>query len=339
MKRGFRLSLAWLIVSLAVVGLVGCSSPDPIRVVGKGQRVRADDGFLLNTYQLEQTGKEAPPPRAILFYVQGSSDKSVTNQIEAMAGAVTMDIEVVLTERRGVQTSGAIDPLVFHRNDTRARRIADLRAVIGAYLPLVTPNLPVILMGESEGGEIAGAVAAADPRVKYLVLLASGGGWDQARELEYFVANRKDYLGIADTKQLHEEFNKIKADPDGTTMWLGHTYQRWNSYLWVKPSQELTKLDIPIFMAQGDADESVPVQSARALRDDFQRLGKTNLTYREYHHVTHAFRDTMTHTSIRPLIELDLLKWFQQHGVISAEEVKVFSDRVHKAHPEWFGPD
>jgi pimeloyl-ACP methyl ester carboxylesterase len=324
---------------LAGCALAGCSSPAPITIGAKAQQVRADDKFLLTTYPLEQTNTKAPPPRAILFYVPGSSDKSVTTQIDAMAGAVTMDIEVVLTERRGVQSNSAVDLTTFHKNDNRARRIADMRSVISAYLPLVAPNLPVILMGESEGGDIAGAVAALEPRVKYLVILGSGGGWNQARELEYFVENRKDYLGIADLQQLQETFAKIKADPKGMTMWLGHTYQRWASYLWVTPANELTKLNIPIFLAQGDADESVPVQSARALRDDFQKLGKTNLTYREYHDVNHSFRDTVTHQSIRPLIELDLLKWFQRQGVINEQEVKVFSDRVHKAHPEWFGDE
>lgn len=333
-----RAALSILLGMSGACVLGGCSSAGEVRIVGKSQLVRADDGFVLTTYQLEQTGEKAPPPRAILFYVQGSSDKSVASQIEGLAGAVTMDIEVVLTERRGVSPKGTVDQAVSDKYDTRPRRIADIRAVIGAYMPLVAPNLPVIVMGESEGGDIAGAVAADDPRVKYLVLLASGGGWSQAREFEYFVTARTDYLGIDDLGQLNAAFDRIKADPDGSTEWLGHPYRRWSSYLWAKPADELATLNIPIFLAQGDADESVPVQSARALRDEFQRLGKTNLTYREYHDVTHSMRDTLTHQSIRPLLELDLLRWFNQQGVINDEELKAFSDRVRKAHPEWFGP-
>src|SRR5690348_8271783 len=114
---------------LAVAAPIGCKSSAPITIGAKSQRVRADDGFLLTTFPLEQTGRDAAPPRAILFYVPGSGDKSVTNQIDAMAGAVTMNIEVVLTERRGVQPNGAVDLAVFHKNDTRARRIADMRDV------------------------------------------------------------------------------------------------------------------------------------------------------------------------------------------------------------------
>ena len=73
------------------------------------------------------------------------------------------------------------------------------------------------------------------------------------------------------------EFDKIHADPNGDTLWLGHPYRFWSSYLWYRPVDDLAPLTLPMFVAQGTADSNVPVESARALRDDFVQQGKTNL--------------------------------------------------------------
>jgi hypothetical protein len=62
-------------------------------------------------------------------------------------------------------------------------------------------------------------------------------------------------------------------------MWYGHPFRMGSSYLWFRPMHGLTTRPIPIFLAQGTADTATPVEGARAMRDQFARLGLTNLTY------------------------------------------------------------
>lgn len=341
MKNLFiRLAMLTLMFVLAA-GLGGCSAPTSIQIAQRPRTVVADDGFALVTSRLESVGAKAKPPRALLLYVQGAGTQSADSHVDALAGAVTMNMEVILTERRGVVANGGVDADTFNQFDTKARQVADLRAVMDHYIRETGGTggtLPVILMGESEGGAIAAAVAGEDSRVTHLVLIGSGGGWSPAREMEFFVTKRGEYQGVTSLDDLHAQFDRIKADPDGLSEWNDHSYRHWNSVLWSPPVSDLQKVNIPIFLAHGDHDEAIPVESARALVADLQRQGKTNVTYREYHDVTHAMTDRITKASIRPLLELDLLKWFNKQGLITAQELATFSDRVKAAHPEWFGP-
>lgn len=301
------------------LALAACASRG-MTISGTAERVVAPDGVALTTYRLREEGRDQKW-RGILFYLQGSSTEPVKERIGTLAGAVTMDMLVVLAERR--QDA---------EHDTKPVRVADQRAVIDHYLREFSPGLPVVLMGESEGGDVACAVAARDPRITHLVLIGCGGGWTQARELEHFA--RGDEARLA---ELRREFERIRAAPDAMADWLGHPYRRWSSYLWSAPADDLRGLSIPIFLAQGDADQSVPVESARALAEEFARLGKSNLTYREYAGVDHHLREVSTGRHAQPLLECDLIAWFERQGLVTPAERARFEDRVHRSHPEWFG--
>ena len=89
----------------------------------------------------------------------------------------------------------------------------------------------------------------------------------------------------------------------------------WSSYLWFRPMDGLTTLSIPIFLAQGTADESTPVESARAMRDEFTRLGLTNLTYVEYPGLDHHFSNEAGESRLIDLQE-DVYAWVSATGLI-----------------------
>jgi alpha-beta hydrolase superfamily lysophospholipase len=54
---------------------------------------------------------------------------------------------------------------------------------------------------------------------------------------------------------------------------------------------KLLSVHAPILLVQGERDRSAPVQVARAVRDDFQRAGHSNLTYWEFAGYDHQMRD------------------------------------------------
>jgi alpha-beta hydrolase superfamily lysophospholipase len=94
-------------------------------------------------------------------------------------------------------------------------------------------------------------------------------------------------------------------------------------------------VDAPILLIHGNADTSVPVASARAVRDAFAAAGKTNLSYLEYAGADHRFTSA-DGASVFPRVEIDLVSWLKDTGAMPAAEADEFARRVKRAHPEAF---
>ena len=107
----------------------------------------------------------------------------------------------------------------------------------------------------------------------------------------------------ANVEELNAKFDDIRENPDSDTLWAGHPYRMWSSYLWSRPMDSLETLSIPIFLAQGTEDKSTPVESARALRDEFERRGLSNLTYAEYPGLDHHFANSAGESRLNELQE------------------------------------
>jgi pimeloyl-ACP methyl ester carboxylesterase len=250
-----------------------------------------------------------------MFYLVGSEPVSVLDSRAEYAELLAQGFVVVLLQPRGVSGVGTVDQEVFHRYETRERRVADQIAVMDAYLK-GSAGIPVLLAGTSQGGVVAADVAASDSRVTHLLMMASGGGWTQAQELTWLVGEGgQGHLGISSIEELDSKFEEIKAAPASDTLWLGHSFRMWSSYLWFRPMDGLTKLSIPIFLGQGTSDQSTPVESARAMRDEFHRLGLTNLTYAEYPGLDHHFDNEASESRLIDL-QQDAYTWMSETGLL-----------------------
>lgn len=336
LSRRVAPSFALLWVAVLVVGvLLGDCVGSGIKVKASRQTVTSQDGFPLLTYRLTE-GRKEREPRGLLFYIQGSSCASALYAAEMLAGAPAAGIPVVIAERRGVNEEEQVDEEVCLEASAKERRVSDHLAVISAYLDGLPRDLPVLVVGASEGGDVASAVAAREPRITHLVLLATGGGWTQEEEIRFLLSREKGYLGLESPEELDEVLGKIRQDPEALTMWAGNPYRRWSSYLWDPPAKALLGLGIPIFLAHGRLDTSVPVESARALRDAFAQAGKDNLTYQEYPEADHGFYDPRRKRSLAPRIEADLVRWLERHGVVTPVEARELTRRIRKNHPEIF---
>ena len=297
----------------------------------------ADDGWSLTTYRLKG-GRRAGArnrDRAHVFFVQGSSDHSVLQEMEHLAGFVMTGMCVILVERRGVRADGSIDETFARKYATKGRRVQDTLDVMRAYLGNSQPGTRTIVVGFSEGGDVAASVAVQEPRVTHLALFGTGG-WSQAEEIRYLVGRRRGYLGISSLAEFEGKLEEIGARPDSEEMWLGHTFRRWNSYMWHSPMNDVLRLKIPIFQAHGAKDNSVPVESARTTRDTMSERGKKNLQYVEYPTLDHQFRDVETGKSGLPLVEIDVLRWLAETGVLNDTDKQRYEERVRNSHPESF---
>jgi pimeloyl-ACP methyl ester carboxylesterase len=145
--------------------------------------------------------------------------------------------------------------------------------------------------------------------------MASGCGWTQAEEMALFVERGQGPPGISSVEELDVQFDEIRARPDSGELWYGHPFRMWSSYLWFRSMDGLMTLSIPMFLAQGTADESTPVESARAMRDEFARLGLTNLTYAEYPGLDHHFNDETGESRLIDLQE-NVYAWVSETGLL-----------------------
>ncbi|HMN40597.1 MAG TPA: alpha/beta hydrolase [Phycisphaerales bacterium] len=334
MRWSVKSVLGWGVAGcMAVAG--GCQS-GALSVAGRGERVKADDGFEVMAYRFTLSPRPAGEPRATVLYIQGSEDRSVTGSMGALAGFCAMNAPVIAGERRGVSPDGSVDREVALKHATRACRVGDAMAVLRWGTASAPAGKPVVVLGASEGGDVAAAVAARAPGVTHVILLGSGGGWTQEEEFRHFVRTRGAYLDLKSEEDLDARVADIKAHPDADTMWAGHPYRRWGTFMFERAADDLLGVDCPILVVHGDRDESVPVEGARALKAEFERAGKTNLTLVEIPGADHRFADPATGASRLPLVEVAIVEWLGRLGVLDAKEVGVYLGRVRAAHPDLF---
>ncbi|GAB5527786.1 MAG: hypothetical protein Roseis2KO_56580 [Roseivirga sp.] len=166
-------------------------------------------------------------------------------------------------------------------------------------------NLPVkdnevVVMGYSEGGQVAPKLARINAKVTKLINIV-GGGLNQFYDM-ITEQRGKAQLGLitsveaqANIDSLTLVFKDIYANPNATDKtWWGHTYKRWASFCQDIPMDNMLSLDIPILMISGGKDENAPIAGLDYVQLEFLRQGKTNLTYKVYPNCNHWFDDELT---------------------------------------------
>lgn len=173
----------FIIVSIVALSLASCTNS--ISFYGVYRPVMANDGYTLHSfeYKSDLLNVDKYNPKAIFFYIQGSGCKSVLTSIEYLASAALFGGRVIVSEKRGVLNDSVNFDECF-KYYKKEIFVQDHLNVIKNYLSEVSDSIPVFLIGASEGGDIASAIAARESRIDYLMLLSSGGGISQKSEFE-----------------------------------------------------------------------------------------------------------------------------------------------------------
>lgn len=227
-------------------------------------------------------------PRPLVVFVQGSGCVSVfglTDSGQVYGGLQNLifrdfgdRVRVLVVEKPGVAFadtsarpgSGEGCSEEFFREHTVERWTEALRAAIehATTQPGVDPDR-VLILGHSEGADMAAHVAAAAPELVSHVAVLSGAGVTQLFDMMRFAERPQ---GEEDTEEARNDrvqevvatWRRIAADPDSTqkTAW-GHPYRRWSSFMRASPAASLERIipTTPMFLAHGTADESCPVES------------------------------------------------------------------------------
>lgn len=292
------------------------------------------DGSTLTAF-LGVFGADAAARKPLVILCDGSGAQSLFAAVGDKVGmsgllglfgkSLAHDFHVVALEKRGVKFLDGVRPgsaegasEEYQRHATLEDRVADVKLVIDALLKQ-TPVDParVVVIGHSEGSDVAAAASAAEPRVTHAACLA-GAGITQFFDL--VILQRRAMLkeGLPEQvianqiEQLHAEFSKILAAPDAIDQFfMGHAYKRWASFAKTPPVESLRKSRCKVFLAHGSADESVPVESFEALVAELVRSGRKDMTVRRYPGRDHGFMEKGADRSKPAMQEVlaDIREW------------------------------
>lgn len=185
----------------------------------------------------------------------------------------------------------------------------------------------LIVVGVSEGFQVAAKLASEEPRITAVGLFV-GNGLNQF--FDFIVAERmkmeRGEQSPAETQRQIEAIlqtaREIYADPDSVDkFWMGHTYKRWASFTRDDPLQSLKKIQAPVFVACCALDKNTSILSADYIPLEFARQQRSNLTYKVYPY-EHSFMEAETdpngnRVGIKPHFEevfREFMAWLDSQG-------------------------
>ena len=171
--------------------------------------------------------------------------------LRAKIPAAKSDVSVRLAEEPCTERHGGVT--LQHRVEDSLAQLALLRQQPWAG--------PLLLVGTSEGADVAAAISA-DPRNPAQALLLIGGaGTSQFFD---FVHQQREANSADGVRKIFADLDRFVAG-DAPSHYLGYDAARWKSFaIDSSPLEHLLRSEIPVFIAHGERDESVPIASADA---------------------------------------------------------------------------
>ena len=294
--------------------------PFPYRAEEVSYRNPASGLKLAGTLTLPQGA--GPFPAVVLVTGSGTQDRDETifghKPFLLLAEALTRKgVAVLRVDDRGAGGSEAGDPaaaLIPNFATDVAAGVAFLRG-----RPEIDPAR-IGLIGHSEGGMIAPLVAAQDPRIAFLVLMAAPGvdgvtlllsqnralftaGGMPADQVEIMVKARADWFEAARNAQdvddgrvrLNAVLDRqgVGADSPLRKEVLGLATPGWHYMLNAQPAEALAKVKVPVLAVGGSKDLQVPAAAnLAAIRAAL--AGDRDVTTRELPGLNHLLQTAGT---------------------------------------------
>jgi len=292
--------------SLAAEAPIDYSAPAGASFTAEEVTVQANGFTLAGTLLLPKTsGRPYPAVIMITGSGQQTRDEPIAlpglkeyrpfRQIaESLAGA---GIAVLRVDDRGVGGSTGRDTLV---QATTSSFADDTRAQV-AYLRTRSEVDParIALVGHSEGGVIAPMVAASDPRIAAIVLMAGPA------KRGYEISMSQLMAALVEQKMSEEEKNKKIAEQrkimdavingGDTSMYPEQVRRPWVKEFWsYDPLPTIRKVHQPILILQGELDQQVTADQAPVLEKASREAGNKDVTTRVFPGLNHLFLPSRT---------------------------------------------
>jgi alpha-beta hydrolase superfamily lysophospholipase len=189
-------------------------------------------------------------------------------------------IAVLRLDDRGVNGSD-----VGPRTVTSKDFADDIRAGV-AYVrtrPEIDPAR-VALIGHSEGGMIAPMIAATDPKLRAIVLMAGNAspGREILRAQQVYAIDSMAHLTGAARESALAQSARATDSLAETTPWM-------KFFLEYDPSVVARQVKTPVLILQGATDHQVPASEAEKLAAAFRAGGNSRVTVRVFPQTNHLF--------------------------------------------------
>lgn len=270
------------------------------------------------TVHVKKSAKKGKKP--LLLYLEGSTNHPIYYSTKAGTyKAVPLDIDRYGDDYHVVLISKPTIPFIdslqqdeqgrtyYPLNDTyKSLYSLDWRVKSASHaIDLMFKKLDinkekVIVMGYSEGTDVAPRVAVMNKKVTHVVCFG-GNALNPFYNflIEARLKAQKGQISHDESQRivdsLYTEFGKIYADPKSITKnWYGETNLKWSSFTKTIPLESLLQLDIPILYLSGAKDDNQTVIDIDYAYLEFLRKGKTNFTYKVYPNCDHFFTEEKT---------------------------------------------
>ena len=282
--------------------------------------------------------------KPLLLYLDGSGDNAlftfkadkngkynVYSSIPFNYKKLALQYHVVFISKPGVALADTLNGEVEQKNNATYQQLlsAEWRTnsaslVVNFVLKkYAVEKKRVAVFGYSEGAQVAPRLACINKHITHCIAFV-GGGLNQLfnQLMEQRIAAQKGEISEEQAQQnidsLYLDYEKIYNQPLSTNQqWYGHTYLRWGSFCAEPSITFFTRLNIPVYIAQGTADESTHVLSADYIKLEFLRLQKKNLTHKIYPGCDHMFNKAVEKNGKTAYINLldeaieAALKWLE----------------------------
>lgn len=278
--------------------------------------------------------KDIDTRKPLLVYLEGSGAQSHFFSMDGRMGMGVFGLiamnhgktyHVVTTEKRGVpfgdagnrgSAEGASEE--YNRFATLDDRVADVRLLLDLLLAEnAVDSSQVILLGHSEGADVAAGVAVVDSRVTHVAFLSGGGA---AQFFDFFVQTRKrlakENVPAEEVEKqiagLEQQIREILEDPNSETrMFAGHAFKRWSTFATVAAAENLARSKAKLFLAHGTEDESVPIESFDYLVVELLRKRRVDVTVKRYAGCDHSYMQVGAEPSNDPFqnVIAEVVNW------------------------------
>lgn len=272
----------------------------------------------LKTFQIHLLSSDSTAKKPLLVYLDGSGNFPIyyRNKSGSYSTSIPLDLKkyakdfhIILISKPGIpfkdslQTSSS-GRRFYPENETYTNLYSlDWRAGSAAKaIDFIIRKIPVdkgriVVMGYSEGSQVAPRVAVINKKVTHVVSIV-GNAMPQFYDFLTRVRSDVETNKISAVEgqkvidSLYSEFDKIFADPLSVKKkWYGETYLKWSSFNQKSPLENMLELNIPILYIAAGKDDNQPIFGMDYAKLEFIRKRKNNLTYKVYPNSNHYFQD------------------------------------------------
>ena len=241
----------------------------------------ADSTMLAGTLTVP-AGPAHPRPAIVLVHGSGAEDRDETIGPNAvflqLSNALSNAGYVVLRyDKRTVGKSGGMP-----YSGTRDKLLADVAAAL-RYLRALpeTDAKRIYVLGHSEGGELVPTVAARDPRVAGIILMAPPALPMWKITLQQMHASHPGVPPDRYTQAANAEYARVRASNEPRDAWARSTLD-------VDPIADIARVRVPILIVQGLGDAQIRAQDLpRLVRA--ARTANPHVTVRTFSNDNHLF--------------------------------------------------